>query len=163
MGTQKSELAAIFTSMAGLLASRNENPFKVRAYRRAAETLRNLSEELSDVIQRGELQTLPGIGKDLAKKIEEYLSTGRIRAYDELRMPLPDMAREWLMLPGFSEPIVHDLFFRLGMRSWDDLEALARSHLLETLPGFSGRSEEVVHAIQQRMAGKDSPLTDRNV
>jgi DNA polymerase (family X) len=162
MTTQKSELAAIFTSMAGLLASRNENPFKVRAYRRAAETLRNLPDELSDVNQRGELQTLPGIGKDLAKKIEEYLSTGRIRAYEELKTPLPDAAREWLTLPGFSEPIVHDLFFRLGMRNWDDLEALARSHLLETLPGFSGRSEEVVQAISRRMAGKDSQSIDRN-
>lgn len=150
MNTINQELAALFSSMAGLLDVRHENPYKVRAYRRAAETIRDLSEEISDLWKRDALQTLPGIGKDLAAKIQEYLTTGRIRAYEELKTPLPEVVREWMALPGFSEPIVHDLFFRLGISTWEDLEALAKSHMLRTLPGLSAPSEEIIAAIHQR-------------
>ena len=83
-------------------------------------------------------------------KIQEFLSTGRIRAYEELKTPLPDSVREWVTLPGFSEPIVHDLVFRLGITTWEDLEALAQSHLLQTLPGLGTRGEEILIAIQKK-------------
>lgn len=144
------ELMAIFLSMAGLLASRGENPYKVKAYRRAADALNNLQEDVSGLAERGELQSIPGIGKDLSAKIREFLSTGQIRAYEELKTPLPESVREWINLPGFSEPIVHDLFFRLGITTWEDLEALARSHLLQTLPGLRARGEEILQAIRRK-------------
>ncbi len=142
------DLAALFASMAGLLASRAENPYKVKAYQRAADSIRNLHEDVGSYAGRGELRTIPGIGKELEMKIQEFLSTGHIRAYDELKTPLPETVREWVNLPGFSEPIVHDLYFRLGMTTWDDLEALAQSHLLQTLPGLGGRSDEILDAIR---------------
>jgi len=144
------DLMAIFLSMAGLLASRGENPYKVKAYRRAADSLKNLQENVTGLAERGELQTIPGIGKELAAKIQEFLSTGRIRAYEELKTPLPESVREWVNLPGFSEPIVHDLFFRLGITTWEDLEALAQSHLLQTLPGLGNRGEEILTAIRSK-------------
>lgn len=142
------DLIAIFLSMAGLLASKGENPYKVKAYRRAADSLKHLQENVRNVAERGELQTLPGIGKELSTKIQEFLSTGRIRAYEELKTPLPESVQEWVTLPGFSEPIVHDLFFRLGITTWEDLEALAQSHLLQTLPGLGARGEEILEAIR---------------
>ena len=150
MSNVNQDLAALFASMAGLLASKAENPYKVKAYQRAADSIRNLHEEVRAYAERGELRTITGIGKELEIKIQEFLSTGRIRAYDELKTPLPDTVRDWVNLPGFSEPIVHDLFFRLGMTTWDDLEALAQSHLLQTLPGLGGRSEEILEAIRNR-------------
>ncbi|MDH5429472.1 MAG: histidinol-phosphatase [Nitrospirota bacterium] len=150
MSNVNQDLAALFASMAGLLASKAENPYKVKAYQRAADSIRNLPEEVHAYAERGELRTIPGIGKELEIKIQEFLSTGRIRVYDELKTPLPDTVREWVTLPGFSEPIVHDLFFRLGMTTWEDLEALAQSHLLQTLPGLGGRSEEILEAIRTR-------------
>lgn len=146
------DLAALFASMAGLLASKDVNPFKVKAYQRAADSLLYLQEEVGAYAERGELRTIPGIGKELANKIQEYLSTGRIRAYEELKTPLPETVREWVNLPGFSEPIVHDLFFRLGMTTLEDLETLAQSHLLQTLPGLGARSEEILDAIRSKRA-----------
>jgi len=146
------DLAALFASMAGLLASHAENPYKVKAYQRAADSLRNLQEDVGCYAERGDLQTIPGIGKELAHKIQEFLSTGRIRAYEELKTPLPETVREWVNLPGFSEPIVHDLFFRLGMTTLEDLEMLAQSHLLQTLPGLGARSEEILEAIRNKRA-----------
>ena len=150
MSNVNQDLAALFTSLAGLLASRAENPYKVKAYQRAADSIRNLHEDLGSYAERGELRTIPGIGKELEMKVKEFLSTGRIRAYDELKTPLPDTVQEWINLPGFSEPIVHDLYFRLGMTTWDDLESLARSHLLQTLPGLGGRSDEILDAIRNK-------------
>lgn len=144
------DLRAIFLSMAGLLASKGENPHKVKAYRRAADSLKSLQEAVTGLADRGELQTIPGIGKELSAKIQEFLSSGRIRAYEELKTPLPDSVRPWVNLPGFSEPIVHDLFFRLGITTWEDLEALARSHLLQTLPGLEARGEEILEAIRRK-------------
>ncbi|MEJ2230362.1 MAG: histidinol-phosphatase [Nitrospirales bacterium] len=147
------DLTALFSSMAGLLASRGENPYKVKAYRRAADSLKSLQEDVTGLAERGELQTIPGIGKELSAKIQEFLSTGRIRTYEELKTPLPESVREWVSLPGFSEPIVHDLFFRLGITTWGDLEALAQSHLLQTLPGLGGRGEEILNAIRSKRVG----------
>lgn len=129
------ELSAIFLSMAGLLASRGGNPYKVKAYRRAADSLQNLQEDVTRVADRGTLQSIPGIGKELSAKIQEFLTTGRIRVYEEMKTPLPESVREWIKLPGFSEPVVHDLVFRLGISTWEDLETLAQSHLLQTLQG----------------------------
>ena len=144
------DLAVLFTSMAGLLASKGENPYKVQAYRRAAVSLKSLPEEIGVLAKRGELRTIPGIGKELSSKIQEFLSTGRIRAYEELKTPLPETVREWVTLPGFSEPIVHDLFFRLGITTWEDLETLAKSHMLKTLPGLEARNEEILEAIRSK-------------
>lgn len=146
------DLMALFLSMAGLLASRGENPYKVKAYRRAADSLKSLQEDVTELANRGELQTIPGIGKELSIKIQEFLSTGRIRAYEELKTPLPDSVLGWVNLPGFSEPTVHDLVFRLGITTWEDLEALAQSHLLQTLPGLGTRGEEILTAIQKKRA-----------
>ncbi len=154
-------LAALFASMAGLLASLAENPFKVKAYQRAADSIRNLQKDITVYAKQGELRTIPGIGKELEMKIQEFLATGHIRAYEELKTPLPDAVREWVHLPGFSEPIVHDLFFRLGMTTWEDLEALAQSHLLQTLPGLRGRSGEILEAIRNKrvVQQKVSPIS----
>jgi DNA polymerase (family X) len=155
------DLMAIFLSMAGLLASRGENPYKVKAYRRAADSLKSLQENVTRLAERGELQTIPGIGRELSAKIHEFLSTGQIRAYEELKTPLPESVREWILLPGFSEPVVHDLVFRLGIITWEDLEALAQSHLLQTLPGLRARDEEILQAIRKKRAACQEAEHDR--
>ncbi len=107
-----------------------------------------LNEDVRVVAQRGELRTIPGIGKDLSAKVEEFLSTGTIRTYEELKSPLPVEVKGWVDLPGFSEPFVHDLYFRLKITTLDDLEQLVRSHLIRTVPGTILQTEEVLHAIQ---------------
>ncbi len=142
-------LANLFLSMAELLKNNGENPYRIRAYKRAADTIANLESPIAELAQAGDLQTLPGIGKDLAAKIQEYVETGAIQAYEELTTPLPPAIRQWIVLPGLSDPIVHDLYFRLGIRTLDDLETLARSHLLRTRPGVSVTADELLAAIQR--------------
>lgn len=148
MSSQNQQLAALLTAIANLLSTKGENQYRIRAYRRAAESVLQLNEDVSVVAQRGELRTIPGIGKDLSGKVEEFLSSGSIRTYEELKSPLPVEVMAWVDLPGFSEPLVHDLYFRLRITTLDDLEQLVRSHLIRTVPGTILQTEEVLHAIQ---------------
>ncbi|ALA59949.1 putative DNA polymerase IV, family X (N-terminal) [Nitrospira moscoviensis] len=141
-------LAALFRSMAELLAAQRANPYRVRAYRRAADTLLAAEEDIAAVARRGGLGEMEGIGKELAGKITEFLETGKVRAYEELKAPLPEEVRAWAHLPGLTDSLVSYLYFRLGIRTSADLEQLVRSHMLRTMPGFAGSEEELLRAIQ---------------
>ena len=154
MANQNQELAGLFHSMAGLLSGRDSNPYRVRAYRKAAESILRLEEDVAKIAKRGDLQSIPGVGKDLSTKIQEYLSSGRIQAYEELKTPLPEEVKVWTTLPGFSEHLVHDLYFRLGIRTLPDLERLVRSHMLRTIPGMEERTEEILTAIQEQLSSR---------
>jgi DNA polymerase (family 10) len=139
MKENNQRLAGLFRSMADLLSSQRANPYRVRAYRRAADALLALDEDVE------------GIGTDLAKKIEEFLETGTIRAYEELQTPLPAEVRSWATLPGLSESLVAYMYFRLGIRTLPDLDQLIQSHLLRTLSSFSGSEELLLQAVRQRI------------
>ena len=156
MDDRISQLAQLFRAMANLLAARRANPYRIRAYRTAADSLLELSGDLSDLATRRQLQTIPGIGRDLAEKIEEFLATGTIRAYEELKTPLPTDVAGWALLPGLSDALVSYLYFRLNIRSLADLETLVESHLLRTQPGFSGSEAALLAAIR---AQRIEPVT----
>ena len=144
------QLATLFRSMADLLASRRANPYRVRAYRRAADALLALDEDVAAIADRHGLKEIDGIGTDLAKKIDEFLATGTVRAYEELKTPLPPEVQDWATLPGLSDSLVAYLYFRLGIQTLADLDQLVRSHLIRTLPNFSGSEEQLLRAVQQR-------------
>ena len=151
MQDNNQHLATLFRSMADLLSAQRANPYRVRAYRHAADALLALEEDVAVMAQRQGLEEIDGIGTDLAKKIEEFLETGKIRAYEELKTPLPEDVKSWATLPGLSDSLVTYLYFRLGIRTLTDLEQLIQSHLLRTLPSFSGSEERLLQAVQQRM------------
>lgn len=140
-------VATLFQSMADQLEARRENPHRIRAYRRAAESILRLNDDIAAITQRGGLKEVSGIGKDLAAKIEEFLKTGSIQAYEQLKRPLPPDIAAWLTLPGLTDVAVQHLYFRLGIATLDDLETLVRSHLLRTLPGVVVMEEKLLAAI----------------
>ncbi|MDP3090247.1 MAG: histidinol-phosphatase [Nitrospira sp.] len=152
MPTQNERVAQIFQSIATLLASQRANPYRIRAYRRAADSILALEEDVALVAQRHELEDIDGIGKDLGGKIREFLETGTIRTYEELKRPLPPEIKSWARLPGLHDSLVSYLYARLGIRTLDDLEQLVSSHLLRTVPGFTGSEDELLQAIRQQKA-----------
>lgn len=149
--TKNRQVADLFRSMADLLATQRANPYRVRAYRHAADSLSALEEDVASVAQRHGLEEIEGIGKDLAGKIREFLETGTIRAYEELKTPLPPEVKHWAQLPGLSDSLVTYLYFRLGIRTLPDLEQLILSHLLRTLPGFAGAEDRLLDAVRERL------------
>ena len=150
MHAHNQQLAQLFQSMATLLATQRANPYRVRAYRQAAESILALEEDIGSVAQRNALEDIKGIGKDLAAKVREFLETGKIRAYEELKTPLPPDVKSWAQLPGLSDSLVSYLYVRLGIRTFTDLEQLVQSHLLRTIPGFTGSEEALLQAIRQQ-------------
>ncbi|MDH4188475.1 MAG: histidinol-phosphatase [Nitrospira sp.] len=141
------QIAALFRSIAERLASQRANPYRVRAYRKAADTIEALEENIATIAERHALEDLDGIGTDLADKIEEFLKTGTIQTYETLRTPLPDAVKAWTKFPGLSESLVAYLYTRLCITTLGDLERLVRSHMLRTVPGFSGSEEQLLQAI----------------
>ena len=151
------QVATIFRSIGERLAAQRANPYRVRAYRKAADAIEALEEDIAVVASRQALEDIDGIGRDLSDKIEEFLRTGTIQAYEALRTPLPDSVKTWAEFPGLSESLVAYLYTRLCITTLTDLEQLVRSHLLRTVPGFSGSEErllEAITALQQQSAIK---------
>ncbi|HTL62428.1 MAG TPA: histidinol-phosphatase [Nitrospira sp.] len=143
------QVAALFRSIAELLAAHRANPYRVRAYRRGADALLALNEDVADVARRNALEEIDGIGSDLSEKIEEFLRTGKIMTLEALRLPLPEQVKAWARLPGLSESLVAYLYSRLNIVTLADLEQLVRSHMLRTVPGFSGSEDALLQAIQE--------------
>jgi DNA polymerase (family 10) len=87
---ENSAVAQVFRDLAALLEQRKDNPFKIRAYRRAAGEIDSLSVGLEQLVTEGRLREIPGVGEAIAAKITEFMTTGRLRAYDKLRAELPE-------------------------------------------------------------------------
>ncbi len=145
--THNRQVAILFRSIAERLAAQRANPYRVRAYRKAADTIEGLAEDIAQVAARQALEDIDGVGRDLADKIEEFLRTGTIQAYEALRTPLPEGVKAWTELPGLSESLVAYIYTRLGITTLANLEQLVRSHMLRTVPGFSGSEELLLEAI----------------
>ena len=135
------EIAALFAQMADLLALRGENPFRIRAYRRAAQNLESLTEDLQRLNQQDRLTDIPGIGPDLAGKIREYLTSGAIREIERVKRMIPAGVLALLEIPGVGPQTAKLLHERLRITSIDQAEAAAKAHKLCTLPGFQETKE----------------------
>jgi len=145
MHVHNEDIALIFEELADLLEIENANPFRVRAYRNAARTLRGLGKALSEFVAEGkDLTGLQGIGHDLAAKILEVLETGHVRKLNELHERLPATLEDLMEIPGLGPKRVKALYVELGVETPAQLEQAARSGRLRALPGFGARTEQMV-------------------
>lgn len=144
------EVAQVFEEVADLLDIQAENPFRVRAYRNAARTIRDLSARLADMPPE-KLEELDGIGKDLAGKIQTILQTGDLPFRQELRQQVPPGLRELITVPGLGPRRAQALHQRLRIGSLDDLRQAAQKHRIRRLPGFGAKMEEkILQALEGR-------------
>ncbi|CEP68805.1 DNA-directed DNA polymerase X [Moorella glycerini] len=135
------ELAWALTEMGDLLELKGEEPFKVRAYHRAARALENLEEEAAALYARDALEEIPGVGKNLAKKIAELLTTGRSTFLENLRREVPPGLREMLAIPGLGSRSIRQIHQALGITTLEELETAAREKRIRTLPGMGSKTE----------------------
>lgn len=149
MVTNNDRVINLFRAMAELLAAQRANPYRIRAYRRAADVIAAIDEDVAEIAKRKALEEIDGIGQDLSGKIVEVLKTGTFQAYEALKTPLPEEVKSWASLPGLSESLVSYLYTRLNIKTLAALEQLVQSHLLRTVPGFVGSEDTLLHAIRQ--------------
>jgi DNA polymerase (family 10) len=142
MPIHNTDIADIFDEIADYLDIEGDNPFRVRAYRNAARTVRAMGSELKDLVARGEdLTRFSGIGKELAAKIAEYVSTGAVNALKKLQDKIPAEVRQILKLPGLGPKRVRILYHDLNIRSLAQLQQAARDGRIRSLPGFGRKTE----------------------
>jgi DNA polymerase (family 10) len=136
------EIADIFEKMSRVLAFKGANRFRALAYERAARSLRDLEEDLTEVARRGELEEIPGIGKDLAGKIQEYIKTKRIRLYDQERRDVPEGLIALMDIPGLGPKTLSLLHEKYRIKDLDDLRRALDTGELEKLRGFGKKKVE---------------------
>ena len=156
MFVSNAEIAASFDRIADLLEIQGDNPFRIRAYRNAARTIEGLSQSLAEMVEQGAgLEALPGIGKDLAAKIREIVTTGGLRKLRELEAAVSPGLVDLLKVPGLGPKRLKALRDYLKIGSIDDLERAARKGLVRQLPGFGVKTEQNIlrelRQLQQRL------------
>lgn len=143
-------IARIFSEIADLLEIKNENPFKIRAYRNAADTIEHAPQPLN-ACSEADLRAMSGIGKDLAAKIREICETGQARYHRELLEQFPTTILDLLHLQGVGPKTVAQLYTQAGIRTLDELEAACKDGRLRELKGMGSRKEQLIlKALEER-------------
>ncbi len=141
------DIARAFDETADILEIEEENPFRVRAYRNAARTLRSLGEQAADMVARSaDLDALPGIGEDLAAQIVEMVSSGHLSRLDSLRPSAPQLALALTHLHGLGPKRAVRLCRDLTPKpkTLQDVLAACREGRVRSLSGFGARSERML-------------------
>jgi DNA polymerase (family 10) len=143
-------IAQVFAEIADLLELKDENTFKIRAYRSAAETLSAWPDSI-DRLEEGLLRQIPGIGKDLAAKIRELSTAGTCQYHRELLQEFPPTILDLLRLQGVGPRTVALLYSGLNVRTIDELAAAARDGRIRGLKGMGSKKEALIlKAIEER-------------
>lgn len=138
------ELAKIFRNMAFYLEMENI-PFKSQAYARAADTIEFLARDIGEIYKfggAGALESIPGIGKNIAAHIEEYLKTGKIKNYLELKKKIPVDIEELSSVEGLGPKKIKALYRELKIKNLSDLEKAAKAGKVASLAGFGEKTEK---------------------
>jgi DNA polymerase (family X) len=149
-------IARVLNEIGDLLEIKGENPFKIRAYRNAAETIAHLGESVA-AMPPDERRKVPGIGKDLAARIGELIDTGAIPYHRALLEEFPPTILDLLRLQGIGPKTVALLYHGLGVRTLEDLEAAARAGRIRSLKGMGVKKEtQILKSLEerQRVAGR---------
>ena len=145
------DIAKIFYQIAQYLEMKDV-PFKPQAYEKAAIILEDLKEDVKELYQKGGKEALldiPGIGKSMAEKIEEYIKTGKIKEYEELRKEIPVNLEELMAVEGLGPKRIKLLYEKLKIKDLDSLELAAKNHKIAPLFGFGEKTEKnILEAIQ---------------
>ncbi|MEK6692610.1 MAG: DNA polymerase/3'-5' exonuclease PolX [Nitrospirota bacterium] len=150
------EVVKIFNDIADILEIKGENPFRIRAYRKAAQNIESLTQDIESLIEKKKLEEIPGIGKDLAQKIEEIISTGRLRFYEDLKKEIPKGLIDLLSVPSLGPKTAKLLYDKLRIKNIEDLEKMAKSHKLLKVPGIREKTEEnILRGIEMLKRGKE--------
>ncbi len=134
------DVARILTFMGQLLEISGGDPFKVRAYSRAAQEIERVASPVTEMSEE-DLVALRGVGHQIAQKIREIAEIGTFRELNDLKATIPDSLIELLELDGVGPKTIHVLWKKLGIESVADLERAAKNHRIRALSGFGEKKE----------------------
>jgi DNA polymerase (family X) len=138
----KHEVAALLDQMGQLLELDGANPFEVRAYQNASRAIAGLEGDIGEMVARGELNGVPGLGKTLVGRITELVTMGHLRQYDDLLARIPPGLRQMLRIPGLGPKRIRQINQALQVTTLDELRQAAEDGRIAALPGFGAKSQE---------------------
>jgi DNA polymerase (family 10) len=141
-------IAEVFDLIGDLLEFKDENPFRVRAYRNGARAVRDYPQQMEALLAdpQAKLTDIPGVGKDLAEKIVTLCATGTLPLLEELQAQVPASVLALLRIPGLGPKKAAALYNELKISTLDELKAACESHRVRDLKGFGAKTEEAILA-----------------
>jgi DNA polymerase (family 10) len=150
------DVASVLHRIADLLEFNDENPFKLRSYRMAAETIEELQSSVAEIVGRGgtiELQKIPGIGKTISAQVVEIIQTGTSAYFEELRQQTPETVLDLRRVSGIGLKTSQTLYRDFGIKSLEELKAFAEGGGLHSVPGLG---EKTISRIASSLARIES-------
>jgi DNA polymerase (family 10) len=150
------DVAQVFERIADLLEIKDENPFKIRSYRLAAEVIEGLRDSVAELAARGgasQLQKIPGIGKSISAQIIEIVNTGTSTYFESLKAEIPETVLDLRRVSGIGPKTAQVLYRDFGVKSLEDLKALAEGGGLASVPGLG---EKMINRILRSLARIES-------
>lgn len=138
------QLADTFTLIANLCEIKGEVIYVILAYRKASENLMTLGREAGEYWKEGKLREIPGVGKAIAEKIDELLTTGKLEFLEKLKLEVPASLADWLQVPGLGPKKIALIWKTLNITALADLETAAKNGQLRDLPGMGAKSENAI-------------------
>src|SRR5213594_4984693 len=158
------EIASVFNQIADLLEIQGANPFRVRAYRRAALNIEGLADNVETLSLGGTLDDIPGIGSDLAGKIDEYLRTGRVEFHEQLKKEVPLGLAKMVEIPSVGPKTAKEIYYRFRIETIEDLEQLCKTDKLLCVPGFKQKTvDNILRGIELYRRRRGNYLLGRAV
>ncbi len=151
------EIAETLERYANLASIAGENPFRSRAFQRAADVVRDLHEPVTALIDRSALRGLPGVGSGIADSIEALVLTGTLPALEALQRTVPATLLDLLQVPGVGVKTATRVYRELGVVDLPGLVAAAQSGRIRVLPGLGSKTEANILAAMdsiQRRTGR---------
>ena len=137
---KNSKIAAMLYEIADLLELKGVQ-FKPRAYRRAAQNIDSLADDIESYYEDGKLQDISGVGESIAEKVEEILETGELEYLQELRKDFPEGLQELMNIQGLGPKNLMKIHEELGISNLKELESAAKDKKIRDLEGFGKKSE----------------------
>jgi DNA polymerase (family 10) len=143
------EIAAVFRRLADLMELGEENPFKIRAYRTAADTIEDTTTPLTEMFGAGgvgRLRELPGVGEAISKKIVELFETGTFKALEEARAEIPETVLDLLKVDGVGLKTVQILYRRFQLTNLDDFMKFVEGGGLASVPNLGEKTQNRIRS-----------------
>ena len=156
------EIAFIFNQIADLLEIQGANPFRVRAYRRAAMNIEGLADNIETIALNGTLRNIAGVGEDLANKIEEYIRAGRMEFHEQLKQEIPLGLAKMVEIPSVGPKTAKQIYDQFRIQTIEELEALCKTDKLLCVPGFKQKTiDNILRGIELYRRRKGNYLLGR--
>lgn len=145
MAIHNHEIADALKKLSDLLEIEGASAFRIRAYRNAAQTIREMSKELADMVNKGkDLSDLPDIGKNMASKIKDFVQTGKLQQLEKLQQKIPVNTDELLQISQLGNKSIKVLYEQLGITNIEQLKKVAKAGEVERLKGFGKKTQQKI-------------------